>query len=657
MNRNFFHNKIKLFLQVAIILLIVILVFIGLVKKTSRVDFESVCPFGGLIALGSKFWLGSMSCAMSETQVFPGLMLVLGVILFAKLFCGYLCPLGTVTEWLNKLSARLKIGFVLRGIPDRLLRFGKYLLLFFTAYFTATSSELWCKKFDPYYAAVTGFGSDTILWVGILTILTVVVLSVIIRFFWCKYVCPLGALSNIFVNIFISLPLIVLYFALYFMGVKLHILWLILALCLSGALTEVFRFRFFSLSPFRIKVNHDTCTDCGECDDNCPQGIAVSQFKQVTHPDCTLCLDCLHGCSAGSLSMGKYKATWLPPVVLVALIGLGFLFARQFEFKTLSERWGNFHQLPSVQTYEMRDLASVKCWGSAKSLQNKLMKKKGIVGLDAYAKSHHIVIYYDSSRIDEYGLKKAVFSPYQYKIQKFDQYQPARIAVFEIPIQGLWDVRDNADLIRMLRVNPFIVGFETNFGEPVHAKIYLELDKVTPDSLIRIIEQKSYQKHNPDGKSEEVKVDFRCEGQGAFVDTLDYLTFRRNLFVGYDQTYNDYSKYRPENLRILEIGFPEAESIGARRSLKYLTSHVSFFDGTVRVRTAFTDRSVLQVYFDPRQVNAQQIQQKLFEKTLKILTSESETKEMDNPFEFVLPVKVYQVTPALFLTKKDLITE
>jgi Pyruvate/2-oxoacid:ferredoxin oxidoreductase delta subunit len=650
MRSNFFHNKTKMLFQIAIILLIVVLLIIGFTDKTKKADFEAYCPFGGLVSLGSKFQLGSMSCNMNETQVFMGIFLLIGVILFGKLFCGYICPIGTLTEWLNKLFARFKFSIILKGKLDRILRLGKYVLLFFTAYFTSTASELWCKKFDPYYAVVSGFDSDTVLPAGIATLLTVLVLSVFIRFFWCKYVCPLGALSNIFSNILITAPILIVYFGLHFLGINLHILWLIAALCLSGALTEMLRFKFFSISPFRVTIDKNTCTACGNCDDNCPQGIPVSSYERVTHPDCTLCMDCTKECSGnGSIQLNRSNHTWIPPVALVGLFLLALITARNFEFKTLSERWGNFSELKTVQKFEMKDLQSVKCWGSSKSLQNKLLKNSGIVGLDTYAKTHKITVYYDSSKIDEHGVKKAIFTPYQYKLQKFNRYQPDQIAVFEIPINGLWDLQDNTDLIRMLRVNQKIVGFETNFGEPVLAKIYTELGQVAPDSIIYLIEQKSYQKNLPDGKTETVKVNFRCEGRGAFTDTLDYTTFRRNLFSGYDQTYNHYENYKPADLMIFEIGFPDAESIALRRALKYLTSHVSFFDGTVRLRTAFTNREVLQVYFDPKQVSAQQILAKLNEPKLKILMSDDETKEMDNAFQFLEPVKTYPVTPDLYL--------
>ncbi|MCK4716773.1 MAG: 4Fe-4S binding protein, partial [Candidatus Marinimicrobia bacterium] len=197
MNRNFLHNKTKLVFQASILVLIFTLVLIGLISKSYNPDFEAYCPFGGILSLGSKLWIGSMSCAMSEDQVFMGIFLLIGVMVFGKLFCGYICPVGTVIEWLNKLLAKFNLSRVLNGLWDRLLRLGKYVLLFFTAYFTITSSELWCKKFDPYYAAASGFDSDVVVWAGILTLLVVLIGSVYIRFFWCKYVCPLGALSNI----------------------------------------------------------------------------------------------------------------------------------------------------------------------------------------------------------------------------------------------------------------------------------------------------------------------------------------------------------------------------------------------------------------------------------------------------------------------------
>lgn len=641
MKANFLHNKTKLVIQAALLILILTLLTIGFFNKAYTADFEAYCPLGGILSLGSKLWMGTMSCSMSENQLFMGIMLVVGVILFGKLFCGYLCPIGTVTEWLNKLFARFRISIVLKGIPDRILRLGKYVLLFFTAYFTTTSSELWCKKFDPYFVSVTGFGADTILWAGILTILAVLVGSVFIRFFWCKYVCPLSALSNIFTNIFISAPIVLIYIVVRLVGWDLHILWLILALCVSGAATEIFRYKFYSIPVLRVIVNPNHCTACNLCDNACPQGINVHEYKTVTHPDCTLCMDCVKECNVdGGISLSNGLKTWVPPAILGGLILIGVILAANFSFKTLSERWGDYETLPSVQKLEMDGLRSVKCYGSAKSLYLKMKRVPGVVGLDAWAKDHRVNIYYNSDKVNETAVKKALFKPSKYVLQSFTDSQPEFIEIYQIPVNGLWDVYDNYDLVRMLMKNPDIVGLETNFGEPVLAKIYVVKGKVKPEEIIEIIEQESYTRIIK-GEKVTVEVDFSCEGKGELLGEVDYLSFRKDFFPAFNQAFNNYKKYKPANLKILEIDFPAAESSAARRELRYFASHVSEYDGIVRLQTQFTDRPVLKIYFNPGLVTVEQVMEKLTAPKLKVFQSNGDTVERDNTLVFSGEPRIY----------------
>lgn len=49
-----------------------------------------------------------------------------------------------------------------QSIADKLLRVVKYVLLFTILYFTLSSSELFCKKLDPFYA-VAGFKGEIVL--------------------------------------------------------------------------------------------------------------------------------------------------------------------------------------------------------------------------------------------------------------------------------------------------------------------------------------------------------------------------------------------------------------------------------------------------------------------------------------------------------------
>ena len=87
-------NWLKNLLQWGTLAAIVGFVVYGLTLGEKPADVEAYCPFGGLQALGSYLVNNSLACTMSMTQIMVGVMLAVGVILFSKLFCGYLCPLG-----------------------------------------------------------------------------------------------------------------------------------------------------------------------------------------------------------------------------------------------------------------------------------------------------------------------------------------------------------------------------------------------------------------------------------------------------------------------------------------------------------------------------------------------------------------------------------
>ena len=131
--------------------------------KMPAPDPEAYCPMGGLQAFVTYLVRGSLPCSMSSLQILMGLALAAAVILFSKLFCAYLCPVGTIEDLLIRLRKKLKlISFRPRrgDVADTLLRLVKYGLLFWIFYMTATASELFCKNLDPYYAVATGFKGE-----------------------------------------------------------------------------------------------------------------------------------------------------------------------------------------------------------------------------------------------------------------------------------------------------------------------------------------------------------------------------------------------------------------------------------------------------------------------------------------------------------------
>ena len=150
-------NWPKYLLQWGVLAAIVIFLS-GLIPFKEAADPETYCPLGGLQALATYLAQGSLPCSMSSVQVMMGIALVAAVVLFSKLFCAYICPIGTVQDLLGKArrSIRMKGIKVRNGSAfDKILRIVKYALVFWIFYMTVEASELFCKNLDPYYAVAT----------------------------------------------------------------------------------------------------------------------------------------------------------------------------------------------------------------------------------------------------------------------------------------------------------------------------------------------------------------------------------------------------------------------------------------------------------------------------------------------------------------------
>ena len=296
-------NWLKNLLQWGTLAAIVGFVVYGLTLGEKPADVEAYCPFGGLQALGSYLVNNSLACTMSMTQIMVGVMLAVGVILFSKLFCGYLCPLGTVSEWMGRGGKKLKVSVEIRpgSIADRLLRAVKYALLFYVFYMSASSSELFCKNFDPYYAVATGFKGEITVWMTVISVALLFLGSFFVKMFWCKYICPLSALSNIFKFTLTFAGIVILLWALGLLGVASAWVWALGAACVIGYLWEMIYLKSKVFPLLRIVRDEATCTKCDVCRRKCPYSIDIKNLDKVKHIDCTLCGTCVSACPEDSL--------------------------------------------------------------------------------------------------------------------------------------------------------------------------------------------------------------------------------------------------------------------------------------------------------------------------------------------------------------------
>ena len=318
------HNWPRIILQWGTLAALVFFLT-GLASKlfgSDPADPEALCPMGGLQALATFFVKGSLPCSMSSAQILMGIALAAAVILFSKLFCGYLCPVGTIEDLLTRIRKALGIrteGPKEGSVFDAILRIVKYVLLFVVFYFSVSASELFCKKLDPYYATATAFKGEIVLWMALTTVGIVLLCGLFIKRFWCRYICPLGAASN---TLKFWLPLIgigLVWWLLGVAGVQLAWWWLLGAVCLLGWALEVFK-RDSRLQMLHVVKDDSLCTHCGLCNKACPYAIDLSaRSGRITSVDCTLCGECVGACNVNALSIGpaqkagcKKWLRWLP---------------------------------------------------------------------------------------------------------------------------------------------------------------------------------------------------------------------------------------------------------------------------------------------------------------------------------------------------------
>ncbi len=631
------QNWYKLFYQFAIIGILVFMGFRLLFDKAYTPDFEAYCPFGGLQALGSYMTMDSLSCSMTSTQIMMGVALFIGIVLFSRLFCGYICPLGTISEWLGKLGDKLKVRITPKGFIDYALRLLKYALLFITFYFTLKSSELFCKKFDPYYAAVSGFDSDVNLWWALIAIGVLVFGSVFFRLFWCRYLCPLGALSAIFKFSWWFLGAMALYVILLLVGLDIPYLYPLLIITAGGYILEVARMDRVRPDPVHITRNTDTCTSCGMCSESCPQGIDVASMEKVTHTDCNLCGDCLHACpEKDTLQINKRNMKWLPAAVLGALIILGITAGTLFELPTIDQRWGTPEQIESAGLFEMSGLKNIKCFGSSTAFANQMRRVDGIYGVSTYVASNSVHILYDTTRFNDEKLQDLLFVPVTRVIDAAGSDADS-VTYFSLTIDRFFDPLDAVYLQHLLDQKTEAIGYQSEFACPVKVRIYFPAGKVPArEALVSAIESK---KLNFTANEAEFNVNlpYRVITFDEPAVTITGQEYARQMFTPVTSYFNGYSDFTGDvmNGYVLPLGANNRNS----GMYSYLISHLSNDAGVVAFETSLdtTGNEVTTIWYVDTLTTPENIFGYVNADTLTIHYSDGRTGRVANPFRFPEP--------------------
>ena len=249
-------------------------------------SIHALCPYGGLESMLSLVAVGTfLKRIVIGTFVLFGSTMLLSVVM-RRSFCGQICALGALQEFFGKIGAKLfKKRPVLPKKLDVILRYLKFVVLGVTIAMAWITGELWITPYDPFNALghLADFNALTTSYlIGFIVLILSLLGSVVYDRFFCKYLCPAGALY--------------------------------------GAVGKV--------SPYAVRVDEDACIRCGKCNRACPMNVDVMNAKngRVTSMECINCNECVAVCPVqGAIHTGFSKKAKIHPI-LATLLALALFF-------------------------------------------------------------------------------------------------------------------------------------------------------------------------------------------------------------------------------------------------------------------------------------------------------------------------------------------
>ena len=204
--------------------------------------------------------------------------------IWGRFFCGFVCSFGAMQDLLGLGGKRLPKKITVPEKADRYLRYLKFAVLLFMVFgvwtFSVTGTTLWSPwTIFGMYATFSGFpGGAYLLSVGGVLLLVIIIGSVFIERFFCKYLCPLGALF---------------------------------------AVASKFRI-------FRIKKPSAGCGSCTLCASKCRMSVPMNKYDSIASGECINCLSCTTVCHRDNVKADTVPA-FSGTAAAVALMGVYYV--------------------------------------------------------------------------------------------------------------------------------------------------------------------------------------------------------------------------------------------------------------------------------------------------------------------------------------------
>jgi MauM/NapG family ferredoxin protein len=227
-------------------------------------------------------------------SLLPGLLILAAAVFLGRFFCGHICPMGTTLDILQSALVSRKKPSVKNNSYESTQRYRKWkylgLIAILASAFTGVSLVYWGSPLS----LVTRFYGLVVYPVLLLTA------------DWILQITgPLLASTPFSSLNYLQIPervfatgafVFLLFLGITILGYAQPRFWC-RNLCPAGALMGL-----FSRSPVvRRRVNED-CTKCGLCVRNCPTAAISEEPARTAHAECIVCLRCMEVCPESAIS-------------------------------------------------------------------------------------------------------------------------------------------------------------------------------------------------------------------------------------------------------------------------------------------------------------------------------------------------------------------
>lgn len=275
-------------LQIPLFLFFLFLLWLASFPLPQWVDVRMFLKLDPLVSLGTMALARAFLSEVAWGLLFIGVALVLG-----RVFCGYLCPMGATADfadWLGRKQWK-KSGRKLSP-GSRTYRNWKYLIL--AALLGSSLLGVGYHGFFSPLSLITRFYG--LVLYPVLSLITGMMLTVIrplfVFFGWESLSFAQVKVHYFNTNLFVA----ALVLGILLLGFIQPRFWC-RNLCPSGAILAL-----FSCRPLFRRFVSDACTGCGRCLRSCPTAAVSDDFVTTTHSECITCLKCREVCPEGAVS-------------------------------------------------------------------------------------------------------------------------------------------------------------------------------------------------------------------------------------------------------------------------------------------------------------------------------------------------------------------